>query len=1232
MSEVNPSHDPSVVQPNGPTRTLDPQKTASYSTVDFDAERTGTQAPSVGDPDVNEPLPTIPHYEMLGTIGRGGMGVVLKARDLRLNRLVAIKLPLKNHIASQQDRQRFLREAQSAAKLEHPNICAIYDVGEVDDRPYIAMAFVEGSNLDKWAKDTPRTPHDVARMVAVLAHAVGYAHEQKVMHRDLKPSNVLVSVKANQPVLMDFGLAKEIGEQQSEMTHSGQIMGTPAYMAPEQAAGDIKHIGAPADVYALGAILYKLLTGRQVFESKIGVGELLKKVQTEEPPSPRSIKSSIHIDLETICLKCLVKAPEGRYESAGALADDLERFTKGEPIHARREGLGQRLGRKLRRNRIVVGISAVFSIAAILFVVVALNREARLRQEGERNRVNDQFIQKLQDAEQSDWSREKLDALDDAYQKYAAQLPDKRGEADERISAAIYESAKASLQVPSFTDTARGRVERLRGLLGQRNSPLEVALRKELESRLAAWETTVRVESPFTDFEKAFGKVVVPFENQGSQLIIPPLPGVEQLIILKPSSEGNSRISVRFGDAWQKCQKFGTALNHPSTRVQKNGYVFTLQTKSEKGGTPLFQEALEKGNHCELSIIKNGVLVRYTDIPPEALREKELRFLAQREGSRLMVQVNSHPPLYFDDPFLLPASGHFGLMIATQAVNLLELQLSRQAVPVQSSPLEIGDALVAREQYADALQFYQEQAVRSAGREIGVAARFKEGVCLHHLNRRVEADKVFRDVSDSTFAAWSRLGLCYLIDLALRSKQFEQADQHMERLLREGANTGGLEFALALPEDLRVAIDKYYRQSIQGLGVLSYDPERVRKMERALRIQELLDVQQTYISFTRNAYVRALRANGNRTDMDIAVRKMDEWLRILPVDSRDSALVLLREFGWLMRELNEPRRALEEIDRRLFVGPGIVRQGMESLLIERARLLLAANPSSGHADAERDLEKYLAMHPDPAQGYRDFSDTCLMLGFLRERRGDVTGAVEIWSRGFYPKDLEEVGLDGGVAGGIGTLNVVFLGMLANNVSNEDFLKIGRTIFLKFLDFDIGDLKNLSIKRRLMLQMGVQMVRSAFVSKEGHEVIRKFAFQEYAYREYFTAPIEQAFVHTVSTQAFDNKMTEQEARLNRQTFHLIMAARGRGEFPAITEPQVFEIGLAWMGLGDPAKLSVLLTSDFKAHTAYLFGKRFAMLKREKDALDFYQIAVDSAKANAEVRSLAEAEIKKLGSKK
>ncbi len=189
------------------------------------------------------------------------MGVVLQARHCALDRLVAIKLPLPQQMADEPHRARFLREARSAARLRHPNICAIHDVSEHQGRPYLTMSYIHGESLRDWAKRRPPTGREAAEIVAALARAMGYAHEHGVIHRDIKPANVMVEAETGKPVLMDFGLAKELSDLSSDLTHAGQVMGTPAYMAPEQAAGHVDRVGLHSDVYALGAVLYELLCG-----------------------------------------------------------------------------------------------------------------------------------------------------------------------------------------------------------------------------------------------------------------------------------------------------------------------------------------------------------------------------------------------------------------------------------------------------------------------------------------------------------------------------------------------------------------------------------------------------------------------------------------------------------------------------------------------------------------------------------------------------------------------------------------------------------------------------------------------------------------------------------------------------------------------------------------------------------------------------------------------------------
>jgi WD40 repeat protein len=301
-------------------------------------------------------------YEILGEVGRGGMGVVYRARHRRLPRTVALKMLLAGTFAQGEERARFKAEAEAVARLQHPNIVQIYEVGEYAadaglPRPYFTLEFVDGGNLSHHLAGRPQPPRQAAAWVEILARAAHYAHQQGIVHRDLKPSNVLLNADG-QPKICDFGVAKLLTGSDIK-TLSGMLVGTAEYMAPEQAAGSDK-VGPPADIYALGAILYTALTGRPPFQGTSPL-HTLDQVRRLEPVSPRRLQPGVPRDLDTICLKCLEKEPARRYATAQALADDLRRFLGDEPIKARRPWLWERCARWVRHHQ-----SATVALAALI--------------------------------------------------------------------------------------------------------------------------------------------------------------------------------------------------------------------------------------------------------------------------------------------------------------------------------------------------------------------------------------------------------------------------------------------------------------------------------------------------------------------------------------------------------------------------------------------------------------------------------------------------------------------------------------------------------------------------------------------------------------------------------------------------------------------------------------------------------------------------------------------------
>jgi eukaryotic-like serine/threonine-protein kinase len=352
-----------------------------------------TAVPSTSDTvELAEPPVNVTDHEVLGVLARGGMGVVYRARQTSLDRVVALKMIAPDRLETREDRVRFLAEAAAAAALDHPNIVPIYEVGEADGRPYFTMKLVHGGSLAESARGISADSREAAALVAIVARAVHFAHQRGILHRDLKPRNILMDADGA-PLVADFGLAKRL-DGSTDASRSGVIVGTPSYMAPEQARGD-KGLSTAVDVYGLGAILYELLSGRPPFRAATAM-ETLVEVMTGAPARPRFWNPAVPPDLEAVCLKCLARDPAGRYASAAELADDLDNFRAGRPIIARHTGMVERAWRLCRRNRMAASLAASVGLLLVVGTTGATVAALRLN---EANRETRGQLQRAEEAE-----------------------------------------------------------------------------------------------------------------------------------------------------------------------------------------------------------------------------------------------------------------------------------------------------------------------------------------------------------------------------------------------------------------------------------------------------------------------------------------------------------------------------------------------------------------------------------------------------------------------------------------------------------------------------------------------------------------------------------------------------------------------------------------------------------------------------------------------------------------
>ncbi len=1143
-------------------------------------------------------LPSIDNYDMLGVIGRGGMGIVVKARQSHLNRDVAIKFP--RHVTDELDRERFLREARAAGSLRHPHICPIYEVGESASGPYLVMAFIEGATLRAWRNES-RTTRESAEMTARLARAAQYAHEHGIIHRDLKPENVLVDAATGQPVLTDFGLAKELGAQGDGMTQSGQVIGTPAYMAPEQAAGKTGEIGPRADVYSLGAILYELLCKQPPFKG--AVGDVLRQVQTEEPPPPRRLAPSVHRDIETICVKAMNKVPSLRYQSAGEMAEDLERFSRGEAIVARRESPVRKITRHLRRHRQVYGVATMIVVVAAIAVsalAISSTRSARQAQLADLQRDLNEGINQPPEL----WRAAHVEHLHAVNARMDPLDPSGRVNRRQAIDGAL----SKAIQV-SFNNTARIEAEeesRLRELIEVvRNSASHEAdeLQTGLEERLARPELVFELTTPVLPGDPAFE--------------------LEQI-----ACRGNVELTAQFAPNWKSASRVGLILN-ATDRQQYEFLVATTSAANPPRSVRTFGDLMRRALTARVIIQRregsNVVVLRDEAVALGSLDGKPLRIKATRKGQRLSVWIDKLKPVEFDDLFPVHPQdrGVFSLVWPSK-VQLTSVRAYRQTRPVSSSPLLTGDTAFADGDFDTALAEYRRQQTADDS-DIRREVLFKQALCYVHLSDDDSARKTLSQViaqKQSGDDPWSLRAACQFWLLELKADHQEAAKTRFMQLkvLHQGLSFGRLATLISASD--RQAILSRYDETEDWLFFTS---QTVENLENVNEIRSLLNAGEANRFFASIQLVKAYRLAGREEDARRLCEEMiDEFDEFL-IPYHGFAIMLIEQYGWLMRNQGSAgcHKAIEVLDHWARDSQGMVRDGgWHWTLVERARLNAATGDMK---QADQDLREFFAQLDFGADEYSVFLSAGLLQGFIQVEQGDSEGGRMSWQTALAGEGYKSQSIAGSFSP---LVSRSIMASLADQVTDDEIdrvinwlLSVAPKGSKLYFGLAVARLPRSPIKSR-MKPLALHM----WQSESGRELARRVAFRNLSYREYLYEPIYLAGWELIQQRILGTQASTQQHQLCLELMRNAHAAMAnekqlRGHIQAIGEMVLLTPSRATWDLIRP-ELSE--HREIQATLAYLCGKRCQFLNNSDDAQAFFAIALESAPSQSLVAELTRAE--------
>jgi tetratricopeptide (TPR) repeat protein len=1126
-------------------------------------------------------LPAVPGYEIMSELGRGGMGVVYKAVHRILKRPVALKMLLSRAHAGPHERTRFRTEAEAVARLQHPNIVQIHEVGEHEGLEYFSLEFVDGGSLAQRLAAGPLPFDQAAALAATLARAMHHAHQRGVIHRDLKPANVLLTAEGT-PKVTDFGLAKHL-ETDSGQTRSGAVMGTPSYMAPEQAAGDVRAIGPLTDVYALGAVLYELLIGQPPFRGA-NIRETLDKVCTRDPVPPSRVRPRLPRDLETVCLKALTKEPGRRYPSALALAEDLDRYRAGEAVLGRREGpLGRLLRRARRRPRTTAGVVAAVAVVTVS-ILLALqssltSRSDRLQREiatalGVLDPCSDEQLARIEGwlAELSQWDAPAAAAL------------------REQLLAGQCRALGQQIHQAALPPEAVERIRHGIALTGRLDPGRAAELTAALQQRLGGWQPAVELNAPFDSLAAVFGPGPVHRDGDG----LAAGPGGRVLTVVPCGSGGEIWGTFRIapGDPLP----VGVMLNATTA----GGYAFVA--------TPEKEEKDRRGARIRVRIQRNNAVLREDVLPVDEV-PAALELRASRTGNLLTVRINDGMRMESRDPFpLVGDPGVFG-PVWPRGAALTALTASRQTLPADPSALEQGDVLYDRGRYREALELYRREAATAAG-AVREEAQYKQALCLLATGREAEALVPLQELGGAAKGDWRNRADCqaWLVLAGRRDAQdLEHADALLDRLSARGLAPGQL--ASLVPQQLRDRVLGAHNRGDAFSDFLLEAPDKhIMRHRRDVEIQRLFGTDRDALTNCREALLRAYHYAG---EVEAALAVGQEILAQYKslAEGNDFPRRALVQMTWAQRSQGRATEALTLLDHWLQSPDAeALCPNVRQLHLERARLLATLGRWT---EVEPEVESVLKAGK---VGQAHQAEACLLQGFLCERRGDHSGAAAAWRRGFA---LAESGAD--------TVSLstqvyrLMMGSLTDSLSDEDARRF-RSRMIRIP----GGAGLTFVTDMAAAILGPDVFRGMWKTPRGREAARRIAWREATLAETYRLPFFLLVAEAVRRGAFAGPLTAEQDEL---VWGLVLDLHAGYVAGSIPPEQVSGLVLAWKGStllwgGTAARLD----PKVRGPLAYVLGQRMRLRKQPGDAEAFFKAARDAAQPGSALSRLAAAELK------